>query len=343
MINVGINGFGRIGRVLSRIIQQRDNINVVAINDINPDIENINYLFNYDTTYGALKEKTLVKDGFIVNSATNIKVFQQEDINEVPWDKSLVDIIIDSSGISENLKHYEKLRDKVNKIVVTNSPDPDLVDREVIYGVNHKSIDRENDFIISSSICDATAIAPVIRLINKEFEIQNGFLTTLHPWLGYQNLLDGPSKSYAVPGEIIDNYALGRASPMALIPKNTSAISATSKILPEIKNKFASFSYRIPTNIVSSADLTLLVSKDIKKEDVKDLFINYEKENPKIISNNYEALVSSDFIGSEISSNIDHRFLIVKDKFIKLMCWYDNEWGYSSRVCDLIDFLKNKN
>ena len=197
-----------------------------------------------------------------------------------------------------------------------------------------------NDFIISSSICDATAISPIIKLIDSHFEIENGFITTLHPWLGYQNLLDGPSKSYAVPGEIIDNYALGRSSPMTLIPKNTSAISATSKILPEIKDKFTAISYRVPTSIVSSADLTILVKKNIKIQDIENLFLKFEKNNPTILSNNYEGLVSSDFIRSEQSVTIDHRFLQVKNNFVKLICWYDNEWGYSSRVCDLINFIK---
>ncbi len=339
-MKIGINGFGRIGRVLHRIISNRNDFSLVAVNDINPDINNIAYLANYDSTYGQLKNKFTVEKDFLVNDSEKIKVFSNAKIDEVPWSEIGVDILIDSSGIDQNLKDSINLKKSLKNIIFTNSPNPSLVDRTVIYGVNHKEIDISKDFLVASSICDATAISPILKLLNDTFAIKKGFVTTLHPWLGYQNLLDGPSKSYAVPGEIIDNYALGRSSSMTLIPKNTSAVTATYKVLPELKDKFVAYSYRIPTNIVSSADLTIQLEKKIDFNLIEETLNNYSKQNPEILSINKDALVSSDFVSSTFSGVIDYRFLSVKEDMVKIMVWYDNEWGYSSRVVDLLGHLK---
>lgn len=333
MINVGINGLGRIGRVLLRQILTSNKLKVVAINDINPDINNIAYLIKYDSTYGRLNESISVKKNYINVNKDKIKVFNKVGIDEVDWEKSKVDFLIDSSGVKKNLILSRKLKNKVKNIIVTNSPGSKYVDKTLIYGVNDDNFEKSKDFLISSSICDATALAPVLKIIDNLFEIKKGFVTTLHPWLGYQNLLDGPSKSYAVPGEIIDNYALGRASLNALIPKNTSVIKATYEVLPNLKNKFIANSYRIPTSIVSSTDVVLELKKDPSKKKLIKYINNFK---PKIISLNKEALISSDFIKTEFSSFLDLRFLNKLDKYLKFTLWYDNEWGYSSKVIDLI-------
>jgi len=333
MIKIGINGLGRIGRVLLRQILDSKKLKVVAINDLNPDINNIAYLIKYDSTYGRLKSDISVKKDEIFINNNKIKIFNKEKIDEVNWKKYKVDFLIDSSGIKKNLILSRKLKSKVRNVIVTNSPGSKYVDKTLIYGVNDEDFDKSKDFLISSSICDATALAPVLKIIDKLFKIKKGFVTTLHPWLGYQNLLDGPSKSYAIPGEIIDNYALGRASPNVLIPKNTSAIKATYEVLPNLKNKFLANSFRIPTSIVSSADVVLELEKHPSKEKLIKYINNYK---PKIISLNNEALVSSDFIKTEFSAFLDLRFLNKLDNYLKFTLWYDNEWGYSSKVIDLI-------
>ena len=339
MINIGINGYGRIGRVLHRLVDLNPNLNVVAINDINPDINNIAYLANYDSTYGHRDTFLSVKDKTLISGDNQIDVFHKPDISKVPWNDLGVKIVVDSSGILENLELSQSLRGKVDNIIVTNSPGDDLVDKTIIYGVNEHEIDKKSDFLLSSSICDATAITSVLKPIDEEFNILQGFITTLHPWLGYQNLLDGPSKSYAVPGEIIDNYALGRASSLTIIPKNTSAISASCKVLPNLKGKFLAHSYRVPTSIVSSADITIGLKKDVNYENFLNFLNKLQAHNPTTISINSDALVSSDFIKSSHSAIIDKRFLNVKDNYVKLMLWYDNEWGYSSRVVDLMNYI----
>jgi len=339
-MNIGINGYGRIGRVIHRIISNSSDMKLVAINDINPDIKNLAYLANYDSTYGPAKNKFRTEDAFILNDNEKIKVSTKENIDEVSWSKMGVDVLIDSSGITQNLHQCRNLSGSIGNVVVTNSPDESLVDKTAIYGVNHEKINKSEDFLISSSICDATAFAPLIKLINDNYGVREGSLTTLHPWLGYQNLLDGPSKAYSAPGEIYDEYALGRSAVVNLIPKNTSAISATYKVLPELKDKFLSLSYRIPTMIVSSADATIILENEVHLDEIKDLLFNSEKNNPGIISNNKEPLVSSDLIGNNNSVVIDHRFLKTKGNILKILSWYDNEWGYSSRVVDLIRHIK---
>lgn len=338
MIRIGINGYGRIGRVIHRISDQNPNIKLVAINDINPDINNIAYLSNYDSTYGPRETKITPEGQELIYDGNRIKVSHEDDISNVSWEDSLIDIVIDSSGIESNLESARNLEGKVKHVVVTNSPAEDLIDNTVIYGVNHETIEDDH-FLISSSICDAIAFAPVAKLLNDNFEITEGYLTTLHPWLGYQNLLDGPSKSYGQPGKIYDNYALGRSSVMSLIPKYTSAISATYKVLPELKDKFLAVSYRIPTSIVSSGDATIKVKDDISLDDIENLLRNYESDFPKILKNNTEGLISTDFVKTDFSVVVDNRFLMVKKNTIKILTWYDNEWGYSSRVVDLIDYI----
>ena len=339
-MKIGINGYGRIGRVIHRIISLRDDIELVAINDVNPDINNLVYLANYDSTYGVSKNKFSSENNFIFNDREKIRVTNIENIDEVPWDEFGVEILIDSSGIAKNLLLSKNLKGKVKNVIVTNSPDEDKVDKTIIYGVNHEHLNKLEDFLISSSICDATAFAPLIKLVNDHIKVQEGSLTTLHPWLGYQNLLDGPSKAYSAPGEIYDEYALGRSAFYNLIPKNTSAISATYKVLPELKDKFLSLSYRTPTMIVSSADATVILENEIDLDEVKEILFDAEKNNEGIFFNNQEPLVSSDLIGNSNSVIIDHRFLKSKGKILKILSWYDNEWGYSSRVVDLVNYLR---
>ena len=169
-------------------------------------------------------------------------------------------------------------------------------------------------------------------------------MTTLHPWLGYQNLLDGPSASYSSPGEIHDHYALGRSSFGTIIPKTTSAVKAANKVLDYIDRKFLSFSYRVPTMIVGSADPSIKLKKDTSVKEIKELFIKeQEKQTYKVFFNNNKNLISSDFIKSEFSAIIDHRWLMVNNKnYLKIVLWYDNEWGYSSRVVDLVKFIGDK-
>lgn len=339
---VGINGFGRIGRAIFRIVLKHNNLNITAINDINPDNNNIAYLLRYDSTYGMLNEDINADEENLNVNGSKVRLYHEEDIDQVPWDNSDVDIIIDSSGVHNNILSARNLKSKgIKYCIVTNSPKEDEVDKAIIIGVNENSIDKKKDFLISSSICDAIAFAPVAYLLDNKFGIKHGFLTTLHPWLGYQNLLDGPSISYATPGEIHDYYALGRSSINSLIPKTTSAISASCKVLKKLSGKFLCMSYRVPTTIVSSSNMSVQLDKKTNADEVKELFIKEAKTQKfKTLYNTDEGLVSADFIGTEYSSIIDHRWIMMNgDNHLNMVLWYDNEWGYSSRVVDLVNLL----
>jgi glyceraldehyde 3-phosphate dehydrogenase len=342
MIRVGINGLGRIGRALLRNMLKQGMCKVTAVNDINPDIENLAYLIKYDSTYGRLDNTVVVKgDTIVIDDFHPIRITQNPDIHGVDWD---ADLVVDASGVTKNLINARELKKQgVKWCIVTNSPEASMVDKTIIMGVNEDTINPGVDFLLSSSICDANAFVPVMHTLDQHLEIDHGFLTTLHPWLSYQNLLDGPSISYATPGEIYDHYALGRSSIGALIPKTTSAISASCKVLTNLTGKFMSVSFRIPTAIVSCGDVSVKFKKKTSAEEIKRILFDQErKQKLKIIHNNGEALVSADYAGFDYSASVDHRWIMVNDEnYAKLVLWYDNEWGYSARVYDLVNYLES--
>lgn len=343
MIRVGINGFGRIGRAIFRVNLDKKYFKVVAINDINPDVKNMAYTLNYDTLYDRLPELFQCEKDFIYNSSHNIKVSHQKHIDEVDWSSVGVDIIIDSSGIYDNTlrSHFLVERKQAKKVIITNSPNKGI-DFTMVLGANESKLDLTKHHVIASSICDATALAPVLKLLNDNFGFDHGYTTTLHPWLNYQNLMDGPASSWSVPGEIYHHYALGRSTIGNMIPKPTSAIQATCHILNEItEESMGSFSYRTPTAIVGSADLTIVTKKSVTKRQLLDIYEEMENNQKwKIIHNNWEPLVSLDFKKGEYSAVVDHRWTdVIKNNMVKLVLWYDNEWGYSCRVVDQVKHI----
>ena len=346
MIKIGINGFGRIGRAIFRVNAQKQYFEVVAINDINPDNENIAYTLNYDTLYGRLDNFFKAEGDFITDNLGNdINIYHHQHVDEVDWSKHEVDYVIDSSGVLENVKRSKDLlkNTEVKRVFVTHSPNG--VDFTMVLGSNEDQFEINEHRVISTSICDATALGPVLSAINSKFGIDSGFITTLHPWLNYQNLMDGPSSSWSEPGEIYHHFALGRSVDGNMIPKPTSAVEATCRVVDGVSEKMiGSFSYRTPTAIVGSADITLNLKSKTDKKSLISLFTKIEKDqNIKMIHNNIEPLVSLDFLKSEYSAVVDHRWTeVINGSLIKLVLWYDNEWGYSSRVVDQVKFVQDK-
>ena len=334
-MKLGINGIGRIGRhILKNLLESGKD--VVIINDINPDIKNVVYTLNYDTIYGRSKHKFEVIDDKTISYGDKVISYHCEpDICNVDWNKA--DYIIDSSGVASNAESASRVlqTSSVKKIFLTNSNKN--ADFEMVLGVNEELLKPEHN-IIACSICDATAIAPVVRILENKFGILMGSISTMHPWLNYQNVLDGRSTYQSRPDQTYHNYALGRSSIGNLIPKWTSALDATDKVIPGLKNKMMVFSYRTPHAIVGSADLTFMLGKDIDTQKVIEEFEKYSLTQAyDIISNDYEPLVSSDYIGSRFSCHIDHRWTEVKNGMLKLVLWYDNEYGYSNRVIDQVE------
>lgn len=343
MIRVGINGFGRIGRAIFRNNLNKNFFEVVAINDINPDNENIAYTLNFDTLYDRLPETYRIEGDFLVSAdgEQKIELTHQRSIADVDWAKHNIDFVIDSSGVLQNVLDAQKLIEQaiVKKVFVTHSPKQ--VDFTMVLGANEHLLDLEKHHVISTSICDATAIAPVTKAVHEAFGIDYAYGTTLHPWLNYQNLMDGPASSWSVPGEIYHHFALGRSAIGNMIPKPTTAITATCTVLQSYgitEEIFGSFSYRTPTAIVGSADLTFQLNKKTTTKDVLGLFEQIEQEQHwPIVHNNWEPLVSLDFKKADFAAVIDHRWThVVKDHMLKLVLWYDNEWGYAARVLDQV-------
>ncbi len=337
MIKIGVNGFGRIGRAIAKINGLKERFRLVAINDVDPYLDNLAYLFKYDSTYG--KFNGSVEWGanrLIINNNPSV-YSSNKDILEVDWKKTGVDIIIDSSGVSANIEKSRILiaMGIVKKVIITHSSD--IVDKEVIMGINDDQLQPE-DNIVSNSICDANAIAHVLKWIDEEYGIDSGSVTTLHPWLSYQNLVDGPSLSRSKPGVVWKDYALGRAGSCSLIPKNTTAVEATEKVLPGIKGKLLSFSYRVPTSIVASSDITLKPIRCPNSVQLKSYIESRILSSP-YVGANHESLVSVDYLKEELSTIVDFQWLKVANGLMKIILWYDNEWGYSCRVLDLAEKL----
>lgn len=342
-IRIGINGLGRIGRAVFRINAEKKLFDIVAINDINPDVNNLAYLLKYDSIYGRFKERLEVQDENIIFDDHLIGVSHEEDIRNVPWAELGIDLVIDASGVYNNVLAAKDLIERgVPKVLITHAPDE--VDLHLVLGVNEEVYDHNQHHVVSSSICDAVAIAPVLKVLDDNFGVQNGFLTTLHPWLSYQNLMDGPSQSWSLPGKIYHHYVLGRASTHSLIPKSTTAMAATVKIMPHLAGTIKCFSYRVPVPVVGSADLSIELAKNVKLDEVKAVFKDFEeKQRWDVFHNLKEPLVSCDFLGSSYSATIDHRWTSLSGKkLLKIVLWYDNEWGYSSRVVDVANYIGQK-
>ncbi len=345
MLRLGINGFGRIGRAIFRNNLVKNAFRVVAINDINPDISNIAYQLNYDTLYGPLDDKYYAVNEQLCNNHEKIRIYHEPYVDEIPWENEKVDVVIDASGVLENVLRAPnaRMRHMLKKIMITHAPDE--VDFSMVLGANEAQLDLSKHHVISTSICDATAIGPVLRIIHENIGIRNGYITTLHPWLNYQNLMDGPASSWSVPGTIYHHYALGRSVIGNMIPKPTSAIAATCRVVDGISEEMiGSFSYRTPTAIVGSADITLNLKSTASKEQVLSLFVAAEKQQRwKIIRNNFEPLTSLDYKSCDASAVVDHRWTdVLGGEVLKLVLWYDNEWGYSARVLDQVLYVEEQ-
>ncbi|WP_440680915.1 glyceraldehyde 3-phosphate dehydrogenase NAD-binding domain-containing protein [Candidatus Pelagibacter sp. HIMB1623] len=335
-MRIAINGAGRIGRCLIRKIILDENLKLTHINDPYLTPDSFCYLLNYDSIYGSLKNKIKkFKKNQIIFGKKKIIFTRHQNLYNNKFSKDL-DIVIDSSGIKENHNQLQKLIKKNNlKGIITHTYEKS--DIQIIFGVNENKFNYKKHHLVSSSICDAVAIGPILNLINNNFKINNGSILTLHPWLGYQNLVDGPSRSFAYPGEIVENFSLGRASTEALISKKTSCVNAIENVMPGMLKKISSMSFRVPTQIVSSAYIYLTFKDKIDLNKLLFEIKNFIKNQKyKIFMFNKDQCISKDFIENEYSTIIDERWIEIKNNNLRILVWYDNEFGYSSRVIDLI-------
>ena len=332
-MKVGVNGFGRIGRDFVREYFEGgiEDFDLVAIN-ASGDLKNLALLFKYDSVYGKFKgEIEAVEDGFIINGK-KVTVTAHRDPAQIPWKELGVELVIDSTGAFKDhaglSKHIEAGAKKV--IITAPAKDPDIT---IVMGVNDELYNGEKHNIISNASCTTNCLAPVAKVVLEKFGVKKGLMTTIHAYTGDQQLLD---KRHSDPRR-------ARAAALSIVPTTTGAAKAVSLVLPELKGKLNGFSVRVPVPTGSMVDVTFQVEKNTTAEEVnKFLKEASENELKGILGFSEEPLVSVDYVGDPRSSIVDALSTMVIDDMVKIVSWYDNEWGYSRRVIDLATLVANK-
>ncbi len=333
-VKVGINGFGRIGRLVLRAINQYykgENIDVVAVNDLT-DPKVLAYLFKYDSVHRRYPGEVYAEEDSIVVDGKKIKVFAEPDPAKIPWSEYGVDIVIESTGrFTEAEKAKAHLNSGVKKVVITAPAKGE--DVTIVMGVNEGEYDPKNHVIISNASCTTNCLAPLVKVLHDNFGIVKGFMTTAHSYTNDQRILDFPHKK----------LTRGRAAALSIVPTTTGAAKAIGKVIPELKGKLNGMALRVPTPDVSIVDFVAELKKEVTADEVNEAFKKAaEGELKGILYYEEEDLVSSDFIGDHHSSIFCPKHTMVVDNMVKVLAWYDNEWGYSCRVVDLVDYIISK-
>ncbi|PJX20669.1 type I glyceraldehyde-3-phosphate dehydrogenase [Psychroflexus sp. S27] len=321
---IGINGFGRIGRLAFRIASENENIEIVGINDL-LDVEHLAYMLKYDSVHGRFKKDVDVKDGHLVVDGKTIRITGEKNPADLKWNEVDADIILDCTGIFKDKKSASAHLDAGAKKVVISAPSKDAP--MFVMGVNHNDAKAE-DTVVSNASCTTNCLAPLAKVVNDEFGIVEGLMTTIHAATSTQYTVDSPSKK---------NYRLGRSAINNIIPSSTGAAVAVGKVMKEVEGKLTGMAFRVPTADVSVVDLTVRTEKSVSYDEVKAA-MKKAADGPLKGIMNYcdDAVVSQDFVSEEATCNFDaDAGLALNDNFFKLVAWYDNEYGYSSKLVDL--------
>ena len=329
-IKVGINGFGRIGRNLFRASVDNPEIEYVAVNDIT-DAKTLAHLLKYDSVLGGFKQDIQSTEDAIIVNGKKIKVLAEKDVGKLPWKDLGVDIVVESTGRytkrPDIIKHIE-LAGARKVIISAPATDPDIT---IVLGVNEEAYDSGKHHLISNASCTTNCLAPVVKVLHQEFGFEKGFMTTIHSYTNDQKILDAPHK----------DLRRARAAAVSQIPTTTGAAKAVGLVLPELKGKIDGVAIRIPTPNVSLVDLVAVMKKDVTEKDVNSAFKKAADGKLKgILQYTDEELVSVDFLSNPHSAIVDGPSTKVIDKnLLKVLAWYDNEWGYSCRLRDLIKYI----
>jgi glyceraldehyde 3-phosphate dehydrogenase len=332
MVKVGINGFGRIGRLVLRAAIEKG-VEVVAVNDPFIDVNYMVYMFRYDSTHGKFKGEVKEEGGLLVVNGKPIQVFQQRNPADIPWGKAGAEIVVESTGVFTTIEKAKAHIQGGAKKVVISAPSADAP--MYVMGVNHEKYNPSED-IISNASCTTNCLAPLAKVINDNFGIEQGLMTTVHAITATQKTVDGPS------GKL---WRDGRGAAQNIIPASTGAAKAVGKVIPELNGKLTGMAFRVPTHDVSVVDLTVVLQKEATYDEIKAA-VKAASESDQwkgILGYTDEEVVSSDFISDPRSSIFDSKAGIqLTPKFVKLISWYDNEYGYSHRVVDLIKYISTK-
>jgi len=327
-MKVGINGFGRIGRLVFRRILEEGDLDVVAVNDLT-SAKTLAHLLKYDSVHGTICNQVEAKDDALVVDGKEIKVLAQKDPAQLPWRDLGVDLVVESTGkFTARDGASLHLQAGAQKVIITApAKGPDIT---VVMGVNHKAYNKDAHHIISNASCTTNCLAPVVKVLNDSFTIQKGFMTTIHAYTNDQVILDFPHK----------DLRRARAAALSMIPTTTGAASAIGEVIPELKGKLDGMAIRVPTPDVSIVDFVAVVEKETSTEEVNSVLKQAaEGELKGILAYCDEPLVSVDFLHDTHSSIVDALSTKVHGNLVKVLAWYDNEWGYSCRVVDLVKYV----
>lgn len=329
-VKLGINGFGRIGRIAFRVASQRDNVEVVAINDL-LDVNHLAYLLEYDSVHGKFDGTIEVKDGNLVVNGKSIRVTAERNPEELKWDKAGAEVVLDCTGIFTTLDKAQAHIKAGAKKVAISAPSADAP--MFVMGVNDSGI-KASDTIVSNASCTTNCLAPIAKVIEDNFGIEEGLMTTVHAATATQAVVDAPSKK---------NYRLGRSSMANIIPSSTGAAKAVGKVIPELDGKLTGMAFRVPTPDVSVVDLTVKTKKSASYDDIKAAMKAAANGPMKgVLQYTDEDVVSQDFVGETHTSTFDAGAgIALNDNFFKIISWYDNEFGYSTKLIDLATKIGN--
>lgn len=325
MVKLGINGFGRIGRLVARAAASRDDIELVAINDPFMELQYMAYMFRYDSTHGRYKGTVEVVDGKLIIDGKAISVFTEKDPTAIPWGSVGADIVCESTGVfTDSAKAELHLKGGAKKVIIS-APSKDAP--MFVVGVNEDTYSSEIN-VLSNASCTTNCLAPLAKVIHEAYGIEEGLMTTVHAYTATQKTVDGPS---------MKDWRGGRGAAQNIIPSSTGAAKAVGKVIPELNGKLTGMSFRVPTPDVSVVDLTVRLAKPASYDDIKKTIKAASEGKLKgILGYTEDEVVSNDFLTDPRSSIFDAGSgIALNDRFIKLVSWYDNEWGYSNRLVDL--------
>ena len=327
---VAINGFGRIGREVFRVNLEKDYFDVVAINDLT-DSATLAHLLKYDSNYGVLDNEVEAKEGALIVDGKEYKVLSDRDPENLPWQELGVEVVIEATGFFRSHEGASKHLQAGAKKVIVTAPGKDEMDFTTVIGVNEGDYDASAHNIISNASCTTNCLAPLAKVIHENFEIEKGLMTTIHSYTNDQKILDLPHP----------DLRRARAANLSMIPTTTGAAKAVALVLPELKGKLNGMAIRVPTPTVSLVDLTVNIKKETSVEEVNQA-LKAAAEGPLkgILGYEEKGLVSVDFKGNPHSSIVDAQSTeVIGGNLLKVLAWYDNEWGYSSRIVDLVKIV----
>lgn len=321
---IGINGFGRIGRIAFRIAVESKDVEVVAVNDL-LEVDHLAYLLKYDSVHGNFKGTVEVQDGNLLVNGKTIRVSAERNPEDLKWDEVNAEVVLDCTGIFTNMEGGQKHITAGAKKVVISAPTKDVP--MFVMGVNHKDVKPDQN-IVSNASCTTNCLAPLAKIVDDEFGLIEGLMTTIHATTATQLTVDGPSKK---------DYRGGRSALLNIIPSSTGAAKAVGKVIPKLDGKLTGMAFRVPTADVSVVDLTVRTEKAASYDQIKAAFKKAsEGEYKGLVSYTDEMVVSQDFVSNAYICNFDAEAgIALNDNFFKLVAWYDNEYGYSAKLLEL--------